>query len=365
MAHNRPVMVRRVGLVALAALGLLLLWEVPRWQAAPSRAQLSAQELLLLENQLRLTLVLALGAALTVGTLVVLARRMISTERRGRAALELARAAQHAERCARAVAQLDDARLDVRVAALYGLEQIARESPAQHWPIMEVLCAFVRDRTPWDPGRPVAARLPTDIQAALTVVGRRTHSPAREERLDLRRTDLRGADLNEAHFERAVLRGAHLAGASLQSAHLTGADLRGADLRNADLVAASLERADLREAHLESAYLVEAHLEGADLGGACLSGAYLGGAHLEGADLGGADLGGAYLYHAHLDGASLHRARAVTAVGSARPRRDGSSGGSLADDLTAARLRRFRKALPVSLRRRRRKRSKRAQRAPA
>lgn len=292
-------------IAAAGALAVLLLWLLPHWQSAPLGIALPPRDLLLVQNELRRTLVLLFGVASVVAVAVLLWRRVVDSERTARDALAVAREAQRGERFGRAVGQLADDCLEVRLGAIYGLEQIAAESAIQHRAVMEVLCAFLRARAAWHPLRPEAAPLAIDVQAVLTVLGRRNRAHQPEERLDLRRTDLRGADLNGARLGPAILSGAHLEGASLQGAQLEGADLRGAQLGNADLVEAHLEQADLREAQMESAYLVEAHLEGADLGGAQLPGAYLGGAHLEGANLTGAQLDGAYLYKAHLEGTRL------------------------------------------------------------
>jgi len=292
-------------LIAAAGVAFLLLWKLPVYQTAATRDNLSPKDLLLVQNQLRQTVVLLFAAVAIVTALVVLVRRATEHQRAARASLEVARDAQHAERLSHAIGLLADDRLEVRAGAVYALEQLAAEAPGQHWPIVEVLCAFVRDRAAAEIDGSGAGRPRTDVQAVLTVLSRRQRAREAEHRLDLQRADLRGADLNGVHFERAILREARLDGASLQRAHLDGADLRGAYLCSADLVEATLQDADLREAHLEAAYLVDAHLENADLGGAFLSGAYLSGAHLQGADLGGADLGDAYLYKAELDGAAL------------------------------------------------------------
>ena len=324
MATGR--LARRVGtgllLVAAGAIAVLLVWQVPQWQTAPSRALLTPRDLLLVQNELRQTMVLCLGVGAILAALAVVWRRVAANERAARDSLAAAQAAQRDEHFTRAIAQLADERLEVRIGAVYGLEQIVAESAARHWPVIEVLSAFLRSRAGWDAERPPPLTLPTDVQAVLTVLGRRNRAHERDEQLDLRRTDLRGADLNRVDFSRAILFEAHLEGASLQGAQLVAADLRRAHLGNADLVEANLRGADLREAHLESAYLVEAHLEGADLGGAHLAGAYLGGAHLEGADLGGAHLDGTYLYKAHLEGASLRGARMVSAIGMHRDERE-------------------------------------------
>jgi len=49
------------------------------------------------------------------------------------------------ERFSRAVEQLGDGQLAVRLGAISALEQVAKDSPEDfHWPIMETLTAFVR-----------------------------------------------------------------------------------------------------------------------------------------------------------------------------------------------------------------------------
>jgi uncharacterized protein YjbI with pentapeptide repeats len=306
----------------IAAAGLLLWW-VPQWQVAEWQSLLSPREQLELLNQVRQTVALLLAAGSILVGLALLWRRVAASERTALDAVRVSEEAQRQERFTRAVGQLADPRLEVRLGAIYGLEHLASESARHHWPSMEVLCAFLRERAAWDAERPQAPRLPTDVQAVLSVIGRRQLAHERPDmRLDLRRTDLRGADLNGVHLARANLFEAHLDHASLQAAHLAGADLRHASLFSADLVEADLKGADLREANLDSAYMVEAHLEGADLGGAHLAGAYLGGASLQGADLGGAQLDGAYLYKANLEGASLHGARVMSTIGVHRDERE-------------------------------------------
>jgi hypothetical protein len=216
---------------------------------------------------------------------------------------------QLTERFTRAIEQLGNENLDVRLGGIYGLERIARESAVDHGPIVEVLTTYVREHSPWPPSRPgqyraeaPAEAVPAlqtraaDIQAALTVIGRRNviheHSK-RQNRLDLSSVDMRKANLDDAHLERADLMGAHLEGAILDDAHLERADFRDAHL----------EKASLMDAHLEGAILDDAHLEGANLLGAHLEGAYLLRAYVERADLMGAHLEGAILLGAHLEGA--------------------------------------------------------------
>jgi uncharacterized protein YjbI with pentapeptide repeats len=218
----------------------------------------------------------------------------------------LNRQGQITERFTRAVDQLGNLSLDVRLGGIYAVERLARESRDDHGPIIEILTAYIREHTQpsnqyptsnEDNSPAVEKRVATDVQAALTVLGRRTlaHDPSEPWRVDL----------GGAHLERARLDGAHLEGARLSDAHLERATLDGAHLKGANLVRAYFEGANLGGAHLEGANLGGAHLEGANLGGAHLEGANLGGAHLEGANLGGAHLEGANLSGAHLEKARL------------------------------------------------------------
>lgn len=204
-----------------------------------------------------------------------------------RETLELSRQGQITERFTRAVDQIgNDDSIDVRLGGIYALERLARESRADHGPIMEILTAFVREhtrRSPQDADDNLAAEIiATDIQAVLTVLGRRTvaHDPL--ARLNLGGAHVEGANLEGAHLELADLAGAHLEAANLVHAYLEGADLAGAHLEGANLDGAHLEGPFLSGAHFERAFLGDANLEGAFLGGAHLEGTYLRGAHLEG-----------------------------------------------------------------------------------
>lgn len=209
------------------------------------------------------------------------------------------------ERFTRAIELLGSEKLQIRLGGIYALERIAQDSLRDHWTVMETLCAFAREGTreprlakregtPSDEEdkNPRTTFLPpaTDIQAALTVMGRRGKERRKWEREKGKKLDLRGAhlertDLENAHLEGAVLGGAHLAGANLADAHLERAALADAHLEGANLRRAHLANADLWGAHLESANLREARLEHVDLKGAYLERADLWGADLEGADL--------------------------------------------------------------------------------
>lgn len=320
---------------------MLVLYVAPALLVGPDE-DLSTAEELKAENDVRTTLLQALvGLALLTGAYFT-GRTYFSNRENTMRQFELDRQGQVTERFTKAIDQLGSKTLDVRLGGIYALERIAQESERDHWPIVEVLTAFVRERAPWtesdgeERGQlDSEMRKPnTDVQAVLTVLGRRTRSSeSDDQRLDLVGTDLRGAnlrgshleranlsethlegaDLDEAHLDGAIFGGAHLVGAQLGGAHLKSASLGGAYLDGAVLEEADLQGAFLVMAHLDDAVLQEAHLEGADLGGASLDGADLIGAYLEGADLGdaklyGADLREAYVGSAKLQGTHFHGA---------------------------------------------------------
>jgi uncharacterized protein YjbI with pentapeptide repeats len=225
-----------------------------------------------------------------------------------RPTLKLIRQRHVTRRYAKAIEHLDSDQLDVRTSGIYALERVARRDSARNHPaVMEVLTAFIRERShdqrPADSGRPIRC----DVQAALTVIGRRDQSR------DIRPIDLTGANLTQADLVRsdlagADLTGAHLIGANVYGGHLTRAQLAGADLTHAHLACVDLAGAQLKNATLRGTDLTDAKLDTADLNGADLYGADLIRADLTDADLHGADLAFADLYGATLAGARLFRA---------------------------------------------------------
>ncbi len=253
-----------------------------------------------------------------------------------------------AERLMTAITQLGHENVATRTGAIYSLERVAQDSPKEYWTIMEILTAFVRENTtsgsaqenPGEEDTPqynlsteteiprlrfveqkveVKSKIRTDIQAALTVIGRRNaEKDPQNQRLDLRNTDIRGADLYKANLQRADLRKADLCGVDLREANLSEADLDnanlcGAILGEANLQSCNLHTADLSGANLNRTLVSKANLRAANLSGASLRAANLFEANLykanlQGANLKGANLSGAKLFLANLQGAKLGKA---------------------------------------------------------
>jgi hypothetical protein len=247
---------------------------------------------------------------------------------------------------------------EIRLGAIYALEKLARDDLEMHWPIMETLCAYIRENA----GKPkplpknIAAIVAkgffsrtigegeilsgvadgteppsVDVQAAISVIGRRGVGQREHKRIrrddkrsgapDAWRLDLTNCHLARSNFAGLDFAGARFIGSSLYFSNFAGAALVGAELNEARLECARLsqahlEGAQLHRSRLEGATFVEAHLEGAEFVEAHLEWALLQAAHLqsarfEGARLRGASLHGANLFDAKLDEADFREAQGV------------------------------------------------------
>ena len=325
------------------------------------------------ENAIRTGLIQGIGGTVRLIGLYFTYQNLKATQRN----VEIAEDKQVTERFSKAVDMLSSSSLHTRLGGIYALERIARDSDDDYLQVMEVLTAFVREEAPCPPKQvtgagtaevkaadPVEETKPeeplpvvlsvvatgetsqgaepemdevqewlharneltialpplrTDIQAVMTVIGRR--KPRTEEgktqQLDLSKTDLRQLQAEKAYLEGVDLFGSHLEGSSLTEAHLEGSSLTEVHLERADLSGTYLERADLFRTHLEGARLSGAHLEGARLLGTHLEGALLSGAHLEdvfllAVHLEGATLSGAHLERAYILGEDLSQVLGLT-----------------------------------------------------
>ena len=291
---------------------------VPEWQvnrasvrsaAVNAEAKTTPADVAALQNEMRKTFIQVVGGAFALFALYLTFRRV-----------KVAEQGHITDRYTKAIEQLGaltaagKPNVEVRLGAIYALERIAIDSPRDHWTIMEVLTAYVRQNAPAqaltkkDNKTAIEKGPVTEIQAILTVLGRRRRGRGREregQRLDLCSSDLRGADFGEAHVEGALFSGTHLEGASFQLAQAGGACFDKAHVEGARFDGAHLESTTFREAHLDVAEFYAANVEGAHFVGAHLEGVCFHEAHAEGARFNQAHLGGAMFDRANLKWASF------------------------------------------------------------
>jgi hypothetical protein len=261
---DRTAELRRVAAIALGVgvvivlLVAVIYWLPPRLTRTNVRLKPAAR--LKAESDVRGTLVQVLAGIFVAAGLVFTARTY-----------ELNRQGHITERFTNAIDQLGSESLEVRLGGIYALGRIARNSREDHLPIIEILSAFLREQskttlvtpiTPTDDHPAIVGpKLRADLQAAITVIGRRNRrNEPNEYEVWLREVDLRKADLRELHLEHAELIDAHLEGAWLHEAHLEHATLIRAHLDGALCIGTRFD-----EALLAEATLTDASLSGADL----------------------------------------------------------------------------------------------------
>jgi hypothetical protein len=245
----------------------VLLWRVPKWQVAKSGVT-DAEKRFGMENDARKVLAEIFG-----GIFLILG--LYGTVQTFR----LSRDTQVTERLSKAFGQLGDDHLEARLGGIYSLERLAQDSERDHWPVMEVLAQVIRAKASEDkhieevtayPKKQRAWALfpwpPADVQAALTVLGRRSrhYRDGERERLDLRDVVLVGARLTGAHLEGANLARVDFGGVVLS-------EMSGGTFQEVT----DLSGANFREAILDGAYFGRSNLSGARLGRASLKGADL------------------------------------------------------------------------------------------
>jgi len=256
-------------LVSALLMAAMLLWKYPQWLVSVQSIP-DMKDRLLVENEMfKSVLQMVGGTFLLVGLYFTWRNTYLLKE------------GQITDRFNKAIDHLGDDKTEVRLGGIYALARIAKDSPRDHWPIMEVLCGFVRNRSKIS--NATGETVGTDVQAVLGVLGDRcAEYESAEQYLDLRRIDLKGADLRGAFLDRTRFDESSLEGADLMRASLVGADFRGASLR----------KAHFRQAQLDKANFIGADLREASLRESCLRNANVLGAKLENTTLIGADLTG-------------------------------------------------------------------------
>jgi hypothetical protein len=214
--------------------------------ASSNIAELSIQQKIQYRNQAFTTAAIVfLASAVLINTYYaakradVMQKNAIAAEKNLEVGMQNAKFTQDrliSERLMAAITQLGNDKIETRTSAIYVLERVAQDFPQEHWTVMEILTAFVRENAPireesrqreknLQPlyfGKPKngarrtqqleqdihkeSLKIPKDIQAILTVIGRRNSQSEQEnQKLDLRNIDIRQVDLMGANLQRADL----------------------------------------------------------------------------------------------------------------------------------------------------------------
>ena len=235
---------------------ILTLWLLPKLQVAALRGLAGAKRFEL-ENNARTTLAQIIGGTFLLVGLVATWTTIRDSER-----------GQFTERFTKAVNQIGDKQLDVRLGGIFALEALAKESVQDRGSITQVLTAFVRIHAPitQDTGHRRCSSVsidlnsagharaksqsarevwpPPDVQTVLTILakGEITRDGPRLQLSEadlgcayLPHADLSNFNFQQTHLEDAWLRGAHFDGAILMGTVLTNAIMENATFLDADL----------------------------------------------------------------------------------------------------------------------------------
>lgn len=263
---------------------IILLWKIPQLQSEAYRAKFTFENIQELEQKDRIALEKSASdvensARVTLaqifGGLALLSGLYFSFQnvRAAQENLRITEEGKLTDRFSKAVELLGSEKLDLRLGGIYALERIARDSRKDHWTVMEVLTAFVRENShkPLNapekrrrissskPSNPETKNVREDIQAIMTVIGRRKWTETESgKRLYLQKVNLAGYALSYANLSEANLFEANLFEANLSMANLRMANLNAANLRKANLFGADLSGVDLSITYLSDANLSDA-----------------------------------------------------------------------------------------------------------
>ncbi len=323
-----------VSLLILAAIfSVLIVWYLPKLQVR--KLEITARHKFEAENEARKTVAQILSAFFFFGTLYFTWQ-----------SYELSKQQSISAIYAKAIEQLAHNSQEVRLGAIYILENISRNSPDHYMQAIEVLAGYLRSRAPWDGSiismhsehlnmrcRPqteeissfinkeivwnlcICAELSTeylefisatksvdqDIQTALSVLGRRKVQYENHlYKLDLRSTDIRGMDLRKLNFERALFSGSNLSDANFRDAFLSEVDFSGAFAYGSLFGGAQLIRAQLHDMLATESNFYQANLSNATFHGSCLERVEMGEANLFRTDFGSSVLRDAKIWDANM-----------------------------------------------------------------
>ncbi len=221
-------------------------------------------------NEARKTLAQMLGGLAILTGLYIAWQRVKVTEE-----------GQITERFTRAIDQLGavdkdgSPKIEIRLGGIYALERIANDSKADHWTVMEVLCAYIRNNS--GKKEKVEANndefligtnktlIQEDIQSALTVIGRRKrwNEETEDQVLNFSNSDLSHAYLDGGNWEKAIFAKCNLENAMLSKANCKSSLFPLTIIKNVNFDGAHLEGAFLALAHditikqIKSAYIDE------------------------------------------------------------------------------------------------------------
>jgi uncharacterized protein YjbI with pentapeptide repeats len=234
----------------------------------------SDKEILEFHHKLRLGISSIVGGAAVLGgiyfswqTLMLSRVNVELTQKAALATLELTQQKESADLYSQSLIRLDASNALASLGAIYSLERIARLDPSNYyWPVVHVLTAYIREKSPADFAHPHTYPPKADILAILDFLkeGVYYYPHNKAEAVDLSGVDISYADLSNAQlfsakFKNSILQHVTFSGKT----NLAWADFDNADLRHARFTFANLYNAQFYNANLEGVNFFSSDLTGA------------------------------------------------------------------------------------------------------
>lgn len=268
-----------IALLLAASISLIIF--IPRWQEENYRNTINAEDiaklepkdrvqlqkdLALVENSFRTTLAQIIGGSLLLLSLYLTYRNVKIAQENTRIAnensristenLRLVEEGKLTDRFSKAVELLGDEKLEIRLGGVYALERIALDSQKDHLTVIEVLSAFVRERSSQGEVIDEERKRPQeDIQAIMVVIGRRKWIETEKQKINLSYTRLvncilAGSDFRNTTFHNACFNNSNLIGVNLENTFLWKADFGNTILNSANLKGSNLSHVNFDQAML-------------------------------------------------------------------------------------------------------------------
>jgi uncharacterized protein YjbI with pentapeptide repeats len=258
-----PVVTILVGIFVIA----VVIWAPPLFIDS-RHLILAAKDQLDAEASFRTALIQLFGGLALIGGVYFTAKTF-----------SLTREGQITDRYAKAIEQLGNKSLDVRIGGIYALERLAHDSKIDRSMIIEVLTTFIREHTrdpinastesAWADVRASKKPVEADVQAAVSVLGRRSKS---DSEVDLCSTGLSNASLADGNFSKAYFHYSTLNHTTFTRAKLDGAELsfcraQMAAFNDCSAIGASFVCAEYVNSFFLASDFTNATFEGCDLSG--------------------------------------------------------------------------------------------------
>ncbi|MEO1582129.1 MAG: hypothetical protein AAFR91_09775 [Pseudomonadota bacterium] len=203
---------------------------------------ISNKDLASLENEYRKTILqIIAGTAVAIGLYLTYKRIKVTED------------GQVTERFTKAIEHLGSKQPSICIGGIYALERIAKDSPKDHWMVMEILSSYIRENSSLETNNPNTSqgdffdplsnpssysknKIEASIQSALSVILRRnTKNDQRGSQIDLRNCFLSGCTISNASMDNLIIEGSHMTNSVIENTTFENISLTNVKFNNSNI----------------------------------------------------------------------------------------------------------------------------------